>query len=88
MPMSEADVKKKISAAIKAAKQADTLAEKACMASMDVFNLLNFGGEYLTPGGEAVKNRTDKAHNIGGDARANLANMVHELEQALARVGR
>lgn len=79
-------IKKKLQKAMKIAKQADTLAEEACMLTMDVYNSLNFEKREITPRGEEVKKRSSDAHSHGGDARAALADMVYKIEKAIEKI--
>ena len=58
---SEREIKRKLEKAVKAAKKADELVEEACMASMDAYNMLRHSN--VTPRGEVVRERSDKAHS-------------------------
>jgi len=84
----EKQIEKKLKQAEKAARKADELAEEACMLSMDVYNMLHFAKQPLTPRGEEIAELASKAHEHGGNTVDPTSKKILDIRQrALTELG-
>jgi hypothetical protein len=73
-----------IKQAIREARKADQLAEKAAIRTFEVFRALKFGKSNAPPSAIEL---LDQAHDQLGEARFSLGNMVHKMEKILRQAG-